>query len=171
MRFRFSRDLFVNQALRKELSKPFGKIMRTQELMKRLGRKETVYAIGDVTLAELLKRNYKPKIGIFDYRTERNITYFPIIRRTYRNPIRVKNDRGTLSKSLWIAIRRSSKTKSQIGIRVDGEEDLASLACVYFARHGDFVIYGMRGKGMAVIKVNKGIKDYVIRVLNTMSRT
>jgi len=170
MIFHFYKDLLIDQALRKELSRPFGRIMSTEQLVRHMSRKEKVYAVGDVTLAELLKQKYTPRVGIFDYRSDRLRTYFPIIKKTYKDQLQVKNTRGTLSKDLWNAVKKSSASKYPIGIKVRGEEDLASLACIYFARDGEFVVYGLRGKGMVVIKINKEIKDYVIKVLNRMSK-
>ncbi len=169
MKFSFSKNIFVNKKLREELSKPFGKLMNTEKLIKYIKNYETVYAIGDVTLSELLKQGRIPKVGIFDYRTERDAVQFPIIRETYKNPLCVKNRRGELSTGLWQAVEIASKSKKPVGIRVYGEEDLASLACIYFAKNGDIVVYGMRGMGMSVIKINKKIKDYIVRVLKIMS--
>ena len=158
MTFRFSKDLLVDQDLRKELAKPFGKTMSIGQLVKYVKRDERIYAIGDATLADLLKQKYTPKVGIFDYRVERSRVYFPIIKRTYRKPLLVKNSRGSLSRALWNAVKKSSTSTSPVGIRVEGEEDLASLACIHFAKKDEFVVYGIRGKGMAVIKINKRIR-------------
>ncbi|MDE1834227.1 MAG: DUF359 domain-containing protein, partial [Candidatus Micrarchaeota archaeon] len=93
---------------------------------------------------------------------------FPFIRKAYRRPVKVVNNRSELSLSLWKAVKRLSRAKDGAAIRVYGEEDLASLACIHFAKSGDIVIYGMRGRGMALIKVNKSIKRYVARVLKRM---
>ena len=144
--------------------------MSTAQLVKYMHRKENIYAVGDVTLAELLKQKYIPKVGIFDYMTERSRNYFPIIKRVYKDQLRVKNSRGTLSRDLWNAVKKSSRSKYPNWDKGGGEEDLASLACIYFAKDGDYVVYGLRRRGMVVIKINKGIKDYVIKVLNRMSK-
>ena len=170
MRFNFSKELRVDERLRRELSKPFGRIMNTKQFVKKISRHETIYAIGDVTVSELLKNGYVPKVGIFDYRTERSAVYFPIIKEVYKKPIRVKNNRGTISHALWNSIRKASKSKKGTGIRVGGEEDLASLACLYFAKDGNLVVYGMRGSGVAVIRANKKIRCYIIKVLERMAK-
>ena len=156
--------------MRRELSRPFGRIMSTKKLSKSVKKDVAIYAVGDVTVSELLKHRYTPKVAVFDYRTGKGRAYFPIIKRMYKNPWRVKNQRGALSRGLWDLICKAQRSKSPVGILVSGEEDLASLACIYFAKNGELVIYGLRGKGMAVIKIDKTIKDHVIKVLHRMSK-
>ncbi len=169
MIFKPKKDLKVNARLRKELSRPFGVVLSTRQLQRHLKIRKKIYAIGDFTLSELLKSGYVPSVGIFDFRTERKAVYFPIIKKAYKNQIKVNNRRGVLSKQLWDAVRGSSASAGPCGIKVRGEEDLASLACIHFARNGDYVIYGLRDRGMAVIKVDGKIKRYVLRILKEMS--
>ncbi len=171
MSFGFSRDLRIDGKLRAELSKPFGKIIKTTpQLGMKIGKDSRIYAIGDVTVAGVLELGFRPKLAIFDYRTGRKRHSFQIIKRTYRRPMQVRNRSGTLSVSLWKAVKNASAASSSRSIRVIGEEDLASLACIYFARKGDLVIYGLRKKGMAVITVNGRIKSYVAKVLERMNQ-
>ncbi len=166
--FHFSKSLRMDKALRKELSGQFGKITDAPMLKKHVSKSNTIYAVGDVTVSKLLAKKYMPKVSVFDYMTERGRKVFPIISKTYRKPLKAVNKRGELSVSLWNAVRKAVKSGKQIGIRVYGEEDLASLVCVYFAKEGDYVIYGIRNKGMAVVKINKNIKKYVAKVLDRM---
>lgn len=169
MTFNPHRDLKLNAQLRKELARPFGKIMKAEQLARKVDRKNIIYAVGDVTVATLLELDYRPKIAIFDYRTERRKANFPIIKKFYKNPLYVENQRGVLSRNLWNVVKKASKSKSPYGIRVHGEEDLASLACVYFARNGTLVMYGLRNRGgIAVIRANEKIRKYVLGVLKTM---
>jgi len=164
-------NLGVNDELRKELSGPFGIIMNTRQISKKIRKDETIYAIGDITVATLLELGYAPKVAIFDYKTERKTSNLPIIRKTYRNPICVRNPRGVLSAALMNTVGRVSMMKSPVGIRVYGEEDLASLACIHFAKRGDLVMYGMRNRGIIVIRVNQKMKRYVIKIFNIMAKT
>ncbi len=170
MAFEFGGNLVLGERLRKELSKPFGIIIGSGQLHRSLKKGKRIYAIGDVTVATLLRHGYMPSVGIFDYRTERSRTVYPIIKKTYKKPLLARNRRGGLSRELWNAVRSASRSISPVGIRVTGEEDLASLACIHFARKGDIIIYGMRGRGMALIKIDKRIKKYVLNVLAKMSK-
>ena len=165
-----SKNLKVNALLREEFSKPFGMVLKTKDILKKVGRRNTIYAIGDVTVATLLSLGYMPKVSVFDYKTGRVSHIIPIIKRTYSNPVCVRNRRGVLGARLWRAVGKASRKRSTIGIRVVGEEDLASLACIYFARNGDIVMYGLRGIGIVTIKVDKKIKNYVEQALKIMQR-
>lgn len=168
MEFYFHNDLKTDGKLRREMSKPYGRIVKGEKLAGEIRRKQEIYAVGDVTVASLLKLGHKPKVAIFDYKTERRRANFAIIRRTYRSPLNVKNYGGTLSKDLWKAVEKAAKSKSYYGIRVRGEEDLASLACIFFAKKGAVVMYGLRNKGVAVITVDQKIRNNVIDILKRM---
>jgi len=168
MAFNPTSDLKLDRALRKELSGRFGEVMSTEELKLKVSRKEKIYAIGDATVATLLSLGYMPKIAIFDYRTGRKKAIFPQIRKAYPRPLRSINRTGTLSVKLWNTVREASSSRLAAGIKVDGEEDLASLACIHFAKKGSLVIYGLRNVGMAVIRVDSKMKAYVDDVLKRM---
>lgn len=170
MNFKITKDLYVNNAMRRELSGTFGKVVKGSSVLKAVKRSAQIYAVGDVTVSTLLELGYNPKIAIFDYRTERSYVDFPVIRKNYKRPVRVKNKRGSLSIKLWHAVEKAVKSKGRAGIQVDGEEDLASLACIHFAKNGQVVMYGMRNRGMTIIRVNTSIKKYVEDVLSKMSK-
>lgn len=162
--------LLINDSLRKELSRPFGTVMSTAEFVRNVGKDEHIYAVGDVTLYELLMNGYRPKLGVFDCRTGRGKVRFPAIAEVYTHPVIVRNRRGHLSVALWNAVKKAAANRDgHSSIRVYGEEDLASLACIYFAKNGDIVAYGLRNKGIAVIRVDNKIKAYVEGVLKRMS--
>lgn len=164
----FDKDIIIDDGLRKELSKPFGKLIATGQVSHIVKRGSVIYAVGDMTVSTLLKHGYLPKISVFDYKTGRRKKLIPIIRKTYKNPVRVRNGSGVLSIKLWKIVKTASRSKSAVGIRVYGEEDLAALACIYFAREGDLVMYGLRGRGLVVIKVGPRIKAFVLSVIKRM---
>ncbi len=168
MTFKLSKSIKINEFFRKEFSKPFGRVLKTHEIKKALGRDKGIYAVGDVTVSTLLKLGYMPKVSIFDYRTEREAKVIPIIKATYKRPISVVNKRGFLGVKLWNVVKKASGRKKPVGVRVIGEEDLASLACIYFARNGDFVMYGLRNRGIVTIKVDDRMKNYVMKALKAL---
>lgn len=169
MTFNFKRNLKLSPKLRKELSKPFGKMVDNSTFKKCVKKNAQIYAIGDVTVAALLEMGYKPKVAIFDYRSERARKVFISLRKKYRSPITARNKRGFISKQMWYAVGKASSTEKGVGIRIYGEEDLAALACIHFAKVGDIIVYGMRGKGMALVRVTKAIKSYIDSVIVRMS--
>lgn len=168
-RFGFSKDLHLDSGMRKELSGDFGPIMDGEKIARRIGKDKVIYAVGDVTTATLLGLGYKPKVSVFDYRAGKAAARFTAIKKAYANPVCVRNGRGRLSVGMWKAVGDACRKSSPSGIRVYGEEDLASLACIYFARNGEFVMYGMRGRGIAVIRVSRKMKDYVENILKRMA--
>ena len=168
MAFSFKNELRINASLREELSRPFGTVVKGRHLKKQKLNGKTIYAVGDVTVAKLLAIGLRPRVAIFDFRSERAKKRFPIITKTYKNPIIVHNKRGMITRQLWVAIRKAAKSSDCLGIHVIGEEDLASLPCIYFAKHGDIVMYGIRGLGIAIIEVNDKMHGYVADVMNRM---
>ena len=168
MHFRMRKDLKIDESLRRELSKPFGKVLTSKQIENEIRKSDEIYAVGDVTVATLLKLGYVPKVAIFDYRTERSRVVFSIIRKKYRRPIKVKNSRGMLSISLWNAVKKAANSKRSVGIRVNGEEDLGSLACIHFAKDGSKIMYGLRNRGVVMISANNRIKSYIKKTLRRM---
>lgn len=168
MNFRPSKDIKLDKLFRREFSGPFGKIVKDTEIKKTIGVGKAIYAVGDVTVSTLLRLGYMPKLSVFDYRTERESRIIPIIKATYKRPVVVANRRGTLSIRLWVAVGKAARKNKPVGIRVIGEEDLASLACIYFARNGDFVMYGLRDQGIVTIKVDNKMREYVVNALKTL---
>ncbi len=170
MPFTFERDLVLPRRLRRSLGKVFGKLIQSSDLGENMGRGEMVFAIGDVVVGTLLDAGYVPAVAIFDNRTARGSIRIPKIAKTFRRPLRVRNDPGTISMELWEAVRKASGSRKPVGIRVRGEEDLASLACIHFAPMGSVVMYGIRGRGIDIIRVDARIKRFVERVLMQMKR-
>ena len=168
MPFHIYKDLKINEDLRRELSRPFGKVLSSNQIVNALRRSDKIYAVVDVTVATLLKLGYKLKVAIFDYKTARSKVVFNIIKSTYMHPIKVRNRRGVLSVSLWSAVKKAARSERPTSILVSGEEDLGALACIHFAKVGSKVMYGLRGKGMVMILVNRKMKKYVSKTLIKM---
>ena len=53
-------------------------------------------------------------------------------------------------------------------IEVDGEEDLASLAVIYYASSVVTIIYGLPDKGVLVVRPTKENKEKVKKILDKM---
>jgi uncharacterized protein (UPF0218 family) len=69
--------------------------------------------------------------------------------------VRVANPAGQITTELVqeiaLALERNVPTK----LLVEGEEDLAALACVAMAPPGSCLVYGVPGKGMAMLRVDE----------------
>lgn len=53
-------------------------------------------------------------------------------------------------------------------IRIEGEEDLASLPCIHFATRGGHVLYGLPDRGLIHIPVSEDYREVVRNALITM---
>ena len=53
-------------------------------------------------------------------------------------------------------------------IRIEGEEDLASLPCIYFANKGGHVLYGLPDMGLVHIQVDEKHRTIVRDALMNM---
>lgn len=168
MAFDFQGELVLPVSLRRTLGKVYGRVVTGRGLERTLRNTSEVYAIGDVVVATMLRKGMIPRVAIFDNRTGRRRHVMPVIKRAFPIPIRARSRAGTISKGLWNAVAKASERRTPVAIEVEGEEDLASLACIHFARNGAIVAYGLRGKGINVLKVDKRYKSFVLGVFRRM---
>jgi uncharacterized protein (UPF0218 family) len=168
MPFSFRGDLILPDHIRKSLGKVFGKLIQTRDLGVNIEEGDRIFAVGDIVVGTLLKEGFTPSVAIFDNRTARGRISVSAIRRRFRSPLKARNRPGSISRELWNAVDTASKSSRPVGIRVYGEEDLASLACIHFAPMNSIVVYGIRGRGIDIIRVRPGIKRFAERVLRQM---
>ena len=137
-----------------------------------LHESQFIATIGDICTIRIIKEIRVPDLMIVDYKTKRNINLTKeqkdILESTNCKTVEVKNEAGTISKELYdqieIAISKSEKTK----IKVNGEEDLATLPVIKHCQIGAKVIYGMPDKGMVVVDVNQQAKERTNKLLERM---
>ncbi|HDP96817.1 MAG TPA: DUF359 domain-containing protein [Euryarchaeota archaeon] len=168
---RTSHDLSLPEELRERLSKPFGTVASEERLSEIIGSCTRVISVGDIVSWTLLSRGFEPQLMVFDRRTRRGpCDKMERLRRTEGAlELKVKNPPGRLSASLWNAVTSALRSRRRTEIEVDGEEDLASLACIYQADKGDCVIYGIPDVGIDVVEVNEEMKDTVAGILQNMT--
>lgn len=101
-----------------------------------------------------------PNLLIVDGRTRRaeNLPLDELVSaavsRGYRL-VRVENPAGSLSlEALEVVCDLLSDESSRALVIVDGEEDMLALACLHCAPPGSLVIYGIPGKGSALVPVD-----------------
>jgi uncharacterized protein (UPF0218 family) len=163
------KDLVLPDKFRAELGAGRYALCRSRRsIMKVIGRSTEIYAVGDVTVNTLLSYGYMPKLSIFDNSTARARADFPLIKDRFPKPYKISNPPGRITKGLFNLIERSIRDRCGIAIEVKGEEDLAAMPCIIFARNGSLVAYGLRGKGMSIIKVDARIKARVTHMLREM---
>ncbi|MGC8547987.1 MAG: GTP-dependent dephospho-CoA kinase family protein [Candidatus Micrarchaeia archaeon] len=154
--------------LRSKLTRNYGLVVNEQRLIE-LIKQNKVISVGDMVTSTLLRKGIVPKLAIFDFKTKRTRHRSRLIERTYPKRAKVKNKQGVIGYELWNAVRESMKLK-RAAIQVVGEEDLAALACIHFAPKGCFVVYGLPGKGIEAIRVDKRAKTIANGLLAKMKK-
>ncbi|MGC9060996.1 MAG: DUF359 domain-containing protein [Thermoplasmata archaeon] len=179
----------MHEGLRARFSRIVGKIVNLEELKD--FKWEEIVCIGDVCTINLLENEIQPKICIVDYRTKRfsineakekilgligyDRIFWEIIGEldtqipvNFWLGIHVRNPQSAITQELWEAIERAYRVKNHTLIEVEGEEDLAALACISLGKTGTKVIYGIPDVGMQLLCLNKELKDNVDAVLKEM---
>ena len=132
-----------------------------------------IATVGDICTIKVFEQIREPNLAIVDLKTKRNTpldsNQLRIINKIGDDNIEVENPAGTISKSLWKAIKSTLAIRKNTKITVRGEEDLATLAVISMAPEGAKVIYGMPDRGMVVVDVNQQSKkranDFLKRML------
>jgi hypothetical protein len=162
--------------LRTELKEPFGPVYEdAPALLADAGR--PVVAVGDVVAYHLREAGFEPAVSVVDGRTERRAAP-DAVRRTTPEPDRtVENPPGTLSRALLVALRdavaaRDTGTDPDLDpptvVRVEGEEDLATLPAILLAPPGGAVVYGQPGEGMVLVVADAPARDRARDLLGRM---
>ncbi len=147
---------YITAELREVLSQPLGKIV---EVIPE-GRK--VWAcVGDFSSRKLLEQGIVPKIVVFDLKTKREAV--PDSEKAFfegleRELIECVNPAGTITDSLVHAVEKAAKSKKEVKVFVDGEEDLAVLPLVEKAPFNSLVCYGQPGVGLVLIECSSQAK-------------
>ncbi len=160
----------LTEEIRAELKKPFGKIVGNGELALEARRGRPLIAVGDHCAASLLRAGVRPDIAIFDFKTKRE----PIsgetrgILGTFKNPVTVKSPPGFITNELEREVRNALKA-GHGEIFVDGEDDLAGLVVLAYAKEGSVFVYGMPDQGAVVVRINKENQSRARELLEKMS--
>ncbi len=150
--------------MRNELSEPFGPVITGDDVESL--REKDIVSVGDVCSITLYQRGIMPHLAIVDGKTKRS----PHVEQqmSAEETIFVRNPESTITKELWNAIENALSSNKKTLIRVEGEEDLAALACISLAPEGTYVVYGIPDKGMCAVKVDKQTKKIANDALSRM---
>jgi len=162
-----AKDLRLPARLRDEMRDEVGEILQTNELAEALVGAKLVVSVGDVCTASILGLGSVPKLAIVDGQTRRGAWESPAPSKGMRE-VRVRNPAETITKELWKAVEEAYARRENTIIIVDGEEDLASLACIFLAPEGTTLIYGVPNRGVTVIPVGAAIRSRTAAVLAEM---
>jgi uncharacterized protein (UPF0218 family) len=74
--------------------------------------------------------------------------------------VKVRNPAGTLTDELMEAL----KLPTPLRIEVEGEEDLATLACGMLLPEGAVILYGQPGEGVVAVEVTAQEREEFLRL-------
>ncbi len=157
-------DLRLEEESREELKKTLGPVVKG-ELPEKYIDKEPLIAVGDVVTDILLGQDIEPDVAIVDGKTRRGEFERDW---TEEKTINIRNPPEVIKQESWNAIQDALSSEKPAFIKVDGEEDLLSLAAIALCPLKGLVVYGVPSKGMVINEVSEDIKDKTWEVINKM---
>jgi uncharacterized protein (UPF0218 family) len=159
--------LSLPESLRAELRHPLGPIETdAAALLSDAGA--PLVAVGDVVTYHLESAGQAPDVALFDARTKREPVDREIESALGDGDVTVENPAGTITEALLDAIRAALDADDPVRIRVDGEEDLATLPAILAAPEGASVVYGQPGEGMVHVRVTPETRERARDLLSRM---
>ncbi len=156
----------MNETLRARLTKPFGEVLDFKDVTARLGsaRPSPLIAVGDQTIIHLLDAGISPDIGIFDLLCQRKEV--PLEWKKKLNAaaqreggaIRAFNPPGTVQAMMEASVRDCLGIGNG-WVEIEGEDDLASLVVMAFARPGSVLLYGQPDEGMVWVQIDERVQQ------------
>ncbi len=156
--------------LRDELKTPLGEVVDEEKLARILENAGKVVSVGDMCSLTLYDMGFIPDIAIVDFKIQRGdiSNLKDRIQEIGQNVINVENPPGMITEQLWHAVERAYQAENKVRIEVDGEEDLATLPCVWLAPKNTAVVYGLPDVGLVVVLDKHDAKIKVKNVLTKM---
>lgn len=156
--------------MRDELKNPLGEVVDENQLKGILKDVSRVVTVGDECSLTLYKMGIVPDIAVVDFKVQRgDIQNKRIqIQEIGQIVINVNNPPGAITKELWQAVEKAYMREEKVRIEVSGEEDLATLPCVWLAPKNTAIVYGLPNRGLVVVLDRHEAKLKVKNVLTKM---
>ncbi len=165
MQLKYGSKFYIPAELLKEISSHKHDICSTDQI-RELSKQNNIISVGDATSRVLEKAGIRVKLSVVDLKTKREGS------REFRHrksSVVVRNEASTLSHDLFLEIERILKSSRSGRIEVIGEEDLAVIPIIYYSDFNTVVSYGVPDVGIACIKVDSQVKEYVDSLIKRMS--
>lgn len=161
-------DLRIPDSKREFFKKPIGLDLRESELS-RIDTKHKLITVGDVVSLTVRNHGIVPDLAIYDGMTERRemTDFAALVEKEGLRESVVRNEAGCITASLFAAVKNALSGHKEI-IRVEGEEDLATIPCILLAPLGTNIIYGWPGKGMKIITTDDLVKEEAQLLIDMM---
>lgn len=156
--------------MRVKLATGFGDLVRVKDLLAEIRGCQMIMAVGDMVSFTLLENGIRPDLVVYDLMTERRpyTSLTAALGEMEGVDVTVKNPAGQISTELVHEIEQAFGRDVPTKLMVEGEEDLAALVCAALAPPGSCLIYGIPGKGMALVKVDEEMADQARSMIYSM---
>jgi uncharacterized protein (UPF0218 family) len=165
--------LSLPQSAREAMREPLGPVILESDLVLHVRKSDTIIAVGDMVTLTLVNAGYQVALAVFDYKTRRTDTrdFRERLQRLQGDRVRARNPPAIITQELWAAVGNAIlkvNTGGRVLIEVEGEEDLAALPAIILAPDDSKVLYGMPGRGIVVVTINKQARRMARRLLDMM---
>lgn len=173
----FEKKLSLPEALKEELRRPLGRVIRGNlknenqtakksiALIKRDKPAMTI-AVGDIIAGSLAKNGFIPDVKIIDFRSRRALLDN---KSSLEGEALLSNPPGTITPDAARAIKKSINagltTSESQTVTIEGEEDLLTLPAILLAPLGSLVLYGHWRLGVVAVTVDEEKKSDVLKIL------
>jgi len=163
--------VFTEEAKR-ILRKPAGELItgdpdHVSERIKRIVEREKpslVIAVGDYVSAKLRERNARVNLYVIDGKIERRRV--ELFKAEGMRVVKARNEAGTLNPDAVKRLHEILQERlEETVLRIEGEEDLMTLAAILSAPERSMIIYGQPGRGCVIVRVNEAIRKFAVEVL------
>ncbi|NLK26363.1 MAG: DUF359 domain-containing protein [Euryarchaeota archaeon] len=162
---------FLPPHMRGQLTIGLGRLVNVDDLPKELKGCEMLIAVGDMVSCTLLDNGFTPNLIVFDLKTERR-AYTPLAEKLAHHHegihVKVKNPAGHITAELMHELGAAMERDVPTKLQVEGEEDLAALACAAMAPLGTCLMYGLPGQGMALLRIDEDVAGQARTFIDAM---
>ncbi|RLF55455.1 MAG: DUF359 domain-containing protein [Thermoplasmata archaeon] len=161
----------IPEEIKEELRRVVGKLVTLDdELIAELKARKGIIAVGDMVTYTLIRRGIEIDIAVVDFRHRRGRIPDEMRREIEMfgdRIMEVENPPSVITDELMRGLREACKLigRKRVLVKVDGEEDLASLVAILHAPKGATVIYGLPDKGVVILEVGDKEKEMVKKLL------
>ncbi|MEM1539060.1 MAG: DUF359 domain-containing protein [Candidatus Bathyarchaeia archaeon] len=164
------------QRLQQQLRKPWGTLIRgsyseTASKLREIIKHEKppiIISVGDAVSKNLVENEILPNLMIVDNKVMRaNVKpfSFPADKELF-----AKNPPGTITQEALDAVKEAFKANCKVKIVIEGEEDLLTIASVFYAPENSIIVYGQPQEGIVVVKATQENKAEAAEILKTIEK-
>ena len=161
----------LQASLRPKLKEPMGPVYTDAEALL-AAADPPIVTVGDMVTYHLLGAGRVPDVALVDGRTERTAVDDDIVDSFsgFDRDVTLENPPATLTADLLTELQRAIQRADAETtlIRVDGEEDLATLPALVAAPAGASIVYGQPGEGMVLVEVTQASSERARDLLSRM---